>query len=72
MCYDKDGSCPTLEPQLLKANSLSQLNRILGKEYKSEDELKAYMKGHKTECALRFFEAKENWTVPEYISRAIQ
>lgn len=72
ICYDEDGSCPTLEPELLKANSLSQLNTILGKKFESEDELKEYMKNHKTECALRFFEATENWTVPGYISRAIE
>ncbi len=33
ICYDNDPDWPTLEPQLLKANSLDKLNTILGKKY---------------------------------------
>lgn len=74
ICYDEDDLCPTLEPQLLKANSLAIINRILGQAFGGEAELMEYMKSdkNKTECALRFFETKENWTAPEYIARAIQ
>lgn len=62
----------TLEPKLLKSNSLSLFNRIFNTEYKSEDELRKYMKHNKTECALRIFESEENITYPEYILEAIE
>ena len=72
ICYDKDGSCPTLEPQLRKVNQLETLNKILGKSETSKDRLNDYMKNYKTECALKFFETEESWNVPEYIASAIQ
>lgn len=69
--YDGDEQYPTLEPQLLKANDLATLNRILGKSYSSEAELLGYMKKRKTECALKFLETAEPWKAPEYIRLAI-
>lgn len=72
ICYDKDGSCPALEPQLRKVNPLETLNKILGKSETSKDGLNNYMENNKTECALKFFETEENWQVPEYIASAIQ
>jgi len=71
ICYDNDESYPTLEPQLLKANSLAVLNQILGIEHACEDDLLQYMSRHKTDCALKMFEAKEEWATPEYIQNAI-
>lgn len=70
--FDKDESCPTLEPQLLKANSLKVLNDIFGKKYKDEKSLLQYMKRNKTDCALKMFNTKKNWRVPEYIANAIE
>ena len=73
ICYDDDQSYPTLEPQLLKANSIEVLNRILGTQHDTAEALTAYMMGNrKTECALRFFETTTTWKAPEYIDRAIQ
>ncbi|MCK4340403.1 MAG: AAA family ATPase [Phycisphaerae bacterium] len=74
LCYDEDGSCPTLEPQLLKVNSLELINTILDTRYGTDERLIAHMtdRKNKTECALRFFETNEVWTAPEYILRAIQ
>lgn len=62
----------TLEPKLLKANSLDTFNTILGKDYASEDELKRYMKNNKTECALAIFTSEERINYPEYITEAIK
>lgn len=70
--YDDDESCKTLEDQLVKANSLSVLNRILGTSYEDEDELLKYMKQNKTDCALRMFETECVWSAPEYIRDAIE
>ena len=69
--YDPDVQCKTLEPQLLKANSLAAINTILGKAFQDTPELLAYMEAHKTENALRFFETDAPWVAPGYIEAAI-
>lgn len=70
--FDKDESYSTLEPQLLKANSLEILNKVIGKNYTDESSLLKYMKRNKTDCALKMFATKKHWTVPEYIANAIE
>ena len=72
--FDEDERCPTLEPQLLKANSRDKLNSIFRTTCEDDATLLKYMgsKDHKTDCALRMFESTEQWTVPEYIKRAIE
>jgi putative ATP-dependent endonuclease of OLD family len=69
--YDDDVKFSTLEPQLLKWNSRELINEILGKNYKSDADLLAYMQSNKTEVALRFFESDKSWTAPSYIEAAI-
>lgn len=70
--YDDDIAHKTLEPQLLHANSLAVVNKILGKHFATKDELLVYMGKNKTECALKFFETDETWNVPAYIARAVR
>jgi predicted ATP-dependent endonuclease of OLD family len=74
ICYDDDEGCPTLEPQLLKANSLKTLNTVLGKEFESDDALLTYMRmrNNKTDCALKVFNSHDDLKFPEYICRAIK
>lgn len=72
ICYDVDIAHQTLEPQLIKANSLAKINTVLGTKHADEDALRAYMTGNKTECALRFFDSNEDWVVPRYIVDAIK
>lgn len=62
----------TLEPKILKSNSLSKLNIILGTSYATEDELRKYMKSNKTECALKIFDTQEEIVFPDYIMEAIK
>jgi len=66
-----DNSRPTLEPQLLGANDLTTLNKVLGKSYNSESDLLAYMENNKTDVALKFFETTERVQWPKYIEEAI-
>lgn len=61
----------TLEPKLLKENSLAKMNTILGTDYKEIDDLHKFMKVNKTECALKVFETKEEITFPKYILDAL-
>lgn len=61
----------TLEPLLLKANSLKALNIIFDTKYLEEDELHKYMKANKTDCALKIFSSDSKINYPEYIMRAI-
>lgn len=84
ICYDevvdegelkigkKDFNYNTLEPKLLKANSLAVLNKVLGVEYAQVDDLHIYMRNSKTDCALRVFETKEAINYPQYILDAIK
>ena len=69
--YDSDIACKTLEPQLLKANSLKALNEILGKDFGKEDDLLHYMNSNKTDCALTIFNSNKDVKFPEYINKAI-
>lgn len=62
----------TLEPKLLKANNLQLLNAIFGKKYATEDDLRKYMKDHKTECALSIFNSTQKINYPDYITRAVK
>lgn len=61
----------TLEPCLLRENDLTTLNRILDKNYNSNDNLLKYMADNKTECALKIFDSIEQIKYPNYIKDAI-
>jgi putative ATP-dependent endonuclease of OLD family len=68
---DKNFNYNTLEPKLLKANSLGAFNKVFDTTYTSEDELHKYMKANKTECALKIFDLEESINFPQYILDAI-
>ncbi|MEX1024741.1 MAG: AAA family ATPase [Planctomycetota bacterium] len=70
--YDTDEAYPTLEPQLLKANSLKTLNAILGRKFADDAALLQHMEQNKTDCALKMFKTEHAWCAPEYIANAIQ
>jgi len=72
ICFDNDNDCPTLEPQLLKANSLGVLNRVLGKNFRNDNDLIDHMSKHKTDTALKVFNSSEDLNFPEYINNAIK
>lgn len=61
----------TLEPKLLKENTLDKLNTIFGTTYTRNDELHKYMKANKTECALKIFDSTESINYPQYILDSI-
>ena len=68
---DPEGYNPnTLEPKLLKANSVEILNQIFGME-DDEKSLIAYMRENKVECALKIFESNETIKYPKYIHDAV-
>ncbi|WP_295807616.1 AAA family ATPase [uncultured Nitratireductor sp.] len=60
----------TLEPKLLKANSVDAFNLLFGTDHKV-DELHKYMLRKKTDCALAIFSAPTKITYPQYILDAI-
>jgi len=72
ICYDDDQKYPTLESQLLKANSLELLNKIFETKHRDEGALLTYMKGNKTDCALTMLETTQSWCTPGYIANAIE
>lgn len=68
---EKNYNYNTLEPKLLKANSLNLFNLIFGTQYSNEDDLRKYMKHNKTECAMAIFNTSEPIVFPDYIMEAI-
>jgi energy-coupling factor transporter ATP-binding protein EcfA2 len=69
--YDTDGGCPTLEPQMLKANGRAVIEKVLGKAFDGDAALLEYMKDNKADVALKFFATSTPWTAPKYILDAI-
>lgn len=61
----------TLEPELFEANGLDALNVAFRMECANRDEMLRYMRGHKTDCALRVFEANPPLRYPKYITDAL-
>ncbi|MXO66364.1 ATP-dependent nuclease [Altericroceibacterium endophyticum] len=60
----------TLEPKLVKSNSVETFNKLFDTNY-DLDGLHRYMKNNKTECALAIFSAKTDINYPQYILDAI-
>ncbi|WP_316859099.1 AAA family ATPase [uncultured Cohaesibacter sp.] len=67
---DKPFNYNTLEPKLVKANSVELFNKLFGKKYELDD-LHRYMKNNKTECALAIFSSEAKIEYPKYILDAI-
>lgn len=61
----------TLEPCIVRANSLEVINQILNKNYSSDDELIKYMVGNKTDSAIKIFKSDKIIKYPNYIKKAI-
>jgi putative ATP-dependent endonuclease of OLD family len=80
ICYDptvdtgsnSEVNYNTLEPKLLKANGLKRMNKVLGREFKSEEELILHSRANKTDCALKVFEYSDKLDFPQYILEAIK
>ncbi|WP_425037510.1 ATP-dependent nuclease [Primorskyibacter sp. S187A] len=72
ICFDQgDEGLKTLEPQIHAVNGREKLNRILNKNFATDDELLAFMENNKTSVALQLFEANEVLDIPKYISDAV-
>ena len=61
----------TLEPCIYRANTLDIMNQILDKNFSEADDLLRYMKGNKTEVALKIFNSIIKIKYPKYIEEAI-
>lgn len=69
----EDDNRPSLEHQLIGSCGREQVNRILNKDFSSDDQLLQYMVRHKTDVALAFHGKPNDVEVvwPEYILEAI-
>ncbi len=72
LCVDDNNKYPTLEPQMVKANGIDAINKLIGKNYTTEAELIEYMVKNKADCALAIFEKGAGVKIPQYILDAIQ
>lgn len=76
ICADSNLKLPTLEPQIIEANkdqldSLRKALNISKEKYPDEESIRDYMKGHKTDCALKIFDSDLDIKFPQYILDAI-
>lgn len=83
--FDTDNTNSTLEPQLIKYNTWELVNTIIDEKYKKDtgnnkkgdnrfknkDDLLNFMSNNKTECALKFFDTKDEFKFPKYIEDAV-
>jgi hypothetical protein len=67
---DKAFNYNTLEPKLVKSNSVEVFNKLFGTKHELND-LHRYMRRNKTECALAIFSAPTKIKYPQYILDAI-
>jgi putative ATP-dependent endonuclease of the OLD family len=67
----EDSNYKTLEPQIIRANSLQLLNQVFGKNYATEDELLKYMTDNKTAYALAILTSAIKIVMPGYIQDAV-
>ncbi len=61
----------TLEPKILKANSLKTLNEVFETVFVNDNEILQYMYQNKTKCALKIFNSEIKINYPSYISDVI-
>ena len=82
ICYDSEidecpeidekfFNCNTMEPKLVKANSLEKMSEVLDKDFEDLIALHKFMKGNKTDCALKIFKFEGEVSYPQYILDAI-
>jgi putative ATP-dependent endonuclease of OLD family len=57
----------TLEPKLLKYNSLKLFNHLFRTKFEEENDMHIYMRANKTDCALALFETEQPIRIPDYI-----
>lgn len=72
ICYDKDDSLKTLEPQIVACNDIAKLNKIFNTNIQDKQEMIDYMIDNKTECALSIFNTTETFEAPEYVKKSFQ
>lgn len=76
ICADSNNDLKTLEPQLVEANKdqlniLREVLEIEERKYPDKNSIIEYMKGHKTDCALKIFDTSKDVKFPKYILDAI-
>ena len=76
ICYSKNNSLETLEPQMYHAQSnIASLKALFDKNHMQDTDFESYFtnKNRKTEVALKIFEAKKGLiNFPDYIKDAIE
>ncbi len=72
ICYDKNDSLATLEPQIVECNDIANLNKIFNTDFHDKNEMINYMRDNKTECALSIFNTTETFEAPEYVKQSFQ
>ncbi len=72
ICYDKNDTLNTLEPQIMACNNLEDLNKIFKTDFSDNQEMIDYMQDNKTECALAIFNTTQKFVAPDYVKSSFQ
>lgn len=73
ICFSKNAELPSLEPQFVECNTLTSLNKVLGKNFPDKKAVTEYIgrSANKTDAALAIFNTKIQLAMPDYITDAI-
>lgn len=71
ICASSDNTAKTLEPQIVKCNSLDVLNQVFDTNFSDAQSLTKYMTDNKTDWALAFFNTQETVGIPQYVEQAV-
>ncbi len=71
VCVSDDATARTLEPQLVKLNTIEALRRVLGRPFLDKAAAEKWMSNNKTDSALLIHDSEECLVYPEYITHAI-
>lgn len=70
--HDNKLNWNTLEAEIIRSNGMVNVNALIDKNYPDEASLLKYMESHKTEVALKLFDAYEKVSIPEYIASGLR
>lgn len=72
ICASNDDTAKTLEPQIVKCNSLDVINKVFDSNYPDVQSLTKYMTDNKTDWALAFFNTEETISIPQYVQDSVE
>jgi hypothetical protein len=71
ICVSEQTNGNTLEPQLVRCNTIATLQAVLGRTFANADQTIKWMTGNKTEAAILIHDADRAINYPKYVTDAV-